>query len=737
MSMIVTTSFMFLLTVFALILAPISALVHGQEDHLQNQEPVAKSFLVKVPLPITGSTSTAVQQRLRQLLSQTNVSRPNVILEFDTARGRSGKGSSLGSCIDLARFMMSSEMNRLRMIAFIPGRQKQKPGDQEPIQLAGHAVLVALAADEIAIDPEAQFGASGADEAAVDDFLREAYRKVVSERLKVPVPVAMAMLDRKNKLYKVATADGAKFVDAAGLKEIEDQGELEEYETLAGGDELATFTGDQLREFGFVRYRAGSLPELARRLEVPVDSIQLDRAATRPYVATRVQLPGHVDSATLQWITRAIEPKIAAGKVNMIIIEIDSVSGDVDACLQIARRLSQFEPDEVQTVAFVNNQAKGPAGLIALCCHHVLMTADASLGGAFDTEFEDDELDDLKSVAAGLADQVGRDPAALQAMLAPGLDVVRFRDKTTGEEKLMTQQQLDQREDAANWLQQGAVDMLEPIDANTAYNFGLARQIVADHDELQSFYQLENEPELLKPTNIDRWLYDIGMFLASPFVAPWLLFAAMFLLFNEVSQPGLGVPGFLGTVCLILYFWSQHLDGNANWLEILLFVAGMVFVAIELFVLPGFGIFGIGGLVMIVVSIVLASQTFVFPTTTEQVRQLPRSMFALCGALGGTAFAMFALRAILPNTPFFKRIMLSPPHREDTGLDDQFDPESMVNWGYLKGKSGLAVTNLMPAGKARIGGQLLDVISEGRLIEKGKKISVVEVSGNRIVVVEN
>ena len=433
MNMRVTTSFVLLLAIFSLIFVPLGSYAHSQDPETQDEkEQAPKSFLVKVPLPITGSTSTAVQQRLRQLLSQTNVSRPNVILEFDTSRGRSGKGSSLGSCIDLARFMMSSEMNRLRLIAFIPGRQKQKPGEQEPIQLAGHAVLVALAADDVAIDPQAQFGAAGADEAAADDFLRETYRKVVSARLKVPVPVAMAMLDRESKLYKVATNDGAKFVDATGLKEIEDQGELEEYETLAQGDELATFTGEQLREFGFVRYQAQSLEELARRLEVPLDSIQRDRVATRPYVATRVQLPGHIDSSTLQWISRAIEPRVAAGKANLIIIEMDSASGDVDACLQTARRLSQFDPDEVQTVAFINKRAKGPAGLMALCCNHVVMTDDASLGGSFDTEFDDDELDDLLSVAAGLAERMGRDPAAMQAMLAPGLDVVRFRDKTTG-----------------------------------------------------------------------------------------------------------------------------------------------------------------------------------------------------------------------------------------------------------------------------------------------------------------
>ena len=717
------------------LLCLLPATLLGQESE-ESAEPtqIPKTFLVRVPLPLNGNAATSVQQRLRQLLSEANVVRPTVVLEFDTSRGRTGKGSTLGSCIDLARFLMSAEMNRLRLIAFIPGRQQNRD-DKPLVQLSGHAVLVALAADEIAIDPDAQFGAAGADESVVDSFLKETYRKVVSERLKVPVPVAMAMLDKDSKLYRVATSEGSKFVDAEGLREIEGKGELLSYETLSVDKNELTLSGAQLSEFGFVRYRAKSLAELARRLEIPLDSIQQDRASARSYVATRVELPGYVDSSTLQWITRSIEPKIAGGKTNMIIIEFDSANGDLDTCIQMARRIAQFDPNEVQTVGYINKQAKGPAGLLALCCNHLVMAADAELGGAYELEVDEAELEDLKLTAAGLAEQVGRDPASLQAMIAPNLDIVRFRDKTTGEEKLMTRSQREARDDAENWLPQGEVDMFDPLDANTAYNFGIARQVVSDFQELQSYYQLESEPELLKPTTIDRWLYEAGLFLASPFVAPWLLFAAMFLLFNEVSQPGLGVPGFLGTLCLILYFWSQHLDGNASWLEILLFVAGMVFVAIELFVLPGFGIFGIGGLVMIVVSIVLASQTFVFPTTTEQVRELPRSLFALCGALGGTAFAMVALRTILPNTPMFKRMMLEPPVREETGLDNEIDPEAMVNWGYLKGKTGEAVTNLVPAGKARIGGQLLDVISEGRLIEKGQRVLVIEVAGNRIVVV--
>ncbi|MEM9413491.1 MAG: NfeD family protein, partial [Planctomycetota bacterium] len=184
----------------------------------------------------------------------------------------------------------------------------------------------------------------------------------------------------------------------------------------------------------------------------------------------------------------------------------------------------------------------------------------------------------------------------------------------------------------------------------------------------------------------------------------------------------------------LLYFWSQHLDGNANWLEILLFGVGVVFLLIELFVVPGFGIFGIGGMLMVVVSIVLASQTFVIPSNTEEFNQLPRSLFAVTGAMGGMVAAMIVFRNLLPNTPYFKRLMLDPPAVSRDSFPDGKDPEAVVNWGHLVGRQGISITLLAPSGKARIDGQLIDVISDGRLIEKNQAVVVSEVSGNRVQV---
>jgi membrane-bound ClpP family serine protease len=428
-----------------------------------------------------------------------------------------------------------------------------------------------------------------------------------------------------------------------------------------------------------------------------------------------------------------LEPRLNSQN-NLIIFEFNSLSGDIDSCLRLARRLTACDPDQVRTVAFINQVAAGPAAMLALSCQQVILQKDAKLGGPFEPPIDGEKLADLQLAVAGIAESLEKDAAALQAMLEPGLDVVRYRSRTTGQERLFTMEELFARPDADQWVSLGPQDFSTAIDANQAQQLEVARQIVSGWDELKSYFQLENDPESLKPTDLDRWLQQAALFLSSPFVAPWLLFLAMFFLFQELSQPGLGLPGFVGTVCLILYFWSQHLGGNATWLEIMLFVAGVAFLLIELLLLPGFGIFGFGGLGMIVASIVLASQSFIFPRTSEEMAQLPRTLFALAGTAGGIIVALVALRSVLPKMPYFKRMMLEPPTRSEEDVMQGRDPEAMVNWNHLLGQRGTAITNLIPAGKAKIDGQLIDVISDGRLIEKGQSIEVVQVAGNKVVV---
>ncbi len=320
------------------------------------------------------------------------------------------------------------------------------------------------------------------------------------------------------------------------------------------------------------------------------------------------------------------------------------------------------------------------------------------------------------------------------AMLNPKLTISQFRHRESGQIRLLSNDELESLKDIEMWAPLGPISVASGVDAETAERLYLARTIAEDMGQIQTFYQLEQAPSSLVPSATDRWVERMAAFLASPFVAPWLLFAAMFFFSTEMSAPGLGLPGFLATVCFVLFFWSQALGGNADWLEVVLFVVGVIFIGMELFVLPGFGVFGIGGLLMVIVSVVLASQSFLIPRTSEELAQIPYSLMPVLGAGFGVIAGAFALRKILPNSPFLRRMMLEPRRFVDTGLEGQRDPEAMVDWSYLADQTGETVTKLYPSGKARIGGKVYDVISNGQMVDKGERIVVIEAVGNRIVV---
>jgi membrane-bound serine protease (ClpP class) len=155
-------------------------------------------------------------------------------------------------------------------------------------------------------------------------------------------------------------------------------------------------------------------------------------------------------------------------------------------------------------------------------------------------------------------------------------------------------------------------------------------------------------------------------------------------------------------------------------------------VLLELFVLPGTAIFGLGGGLLIIVSLVLASQTFVVPRSESQVDELRRSITVVVAAGLGMMGLAFATRRYLPKAPIFNRLVLEPPPPEERiTLSHR---EALADYSNLVGVAGEAVTDLRPAGRALIGNQLIDVIAEGAPLDRGAKVVVVAAHAHRVLV---
>jgi membrane-bound serine protease (ClpP class) len=165
---------------------------------------------------------------------------------------------------------------------------------------------------------------------------------------------------------------------------------------------------------------------------------------------------------------------------------------------------------------------------------------------------------------------------------------------------------------------------------------------------------------------------------------------------------------------------------------VLLCLGGIFCLLLELLVLPGFGIFGLGGGAMILVSLILATQTFVLPRTESQMIELRHSLTIVAAASLIVVASSIALRRYLPSAPIFRKLLLDPPPEEE--LVDLDYRESLVDFSHLVGEQGIATTNLMPSGKADFNGQLIDVIAEGLPIDRGTPITVLKTRGNRVLV---
>lgn len=724
---------------------PVQSGDSGNEETTQNSREQAgpgkrPAVLLRVSLPVTVSSAVAIKSALQKIAeSAPMVVRPAdrlaVVLEFDTDAGKTGRGSELEACQLLARYLVSAELNRIETIAYIPGRSSDRES-----RLSGHAVLIALAANQIAMDVNASMGDAGIDETAIDNLLREVYRGIASQRLTLPVPMALAMLDKERQLFRVQTDRGALFVDGEELADLEAQGKAIETSTLVERGNLGSFTSRQLEDFRFIRHRVRSRGELAAVLNLIPNALEQSPAFEGQWRAVEVNLGSYIDDRAVQWVMRSLGSQLArSNPPNLAIINFDDNNGNLDACLKLARFLVDLEPGRVQTVAHVTGNVRGPAAMLALCCDQLIMSKEARLGGTLDEIDQEmmagESMEDLLPIVRGLARDQQKDWSLMMGMLNPELTVNRSRHNVTGQVRLLSAEELRSLDDRESWVTLGPIDLGRGITGKVAEELLVARTIANDRAELHAFYQLEQAPLALQMTAADRYVERFANFLTRPEVSMLLLFMAVFLLSGEMSSPGLGIAGFFSALFFMLFFWSHYLEGNAGWFEILLFLFGVAFILIEIFAVPGLGIFGIGGSLMIIVSLILASQNFAAFRSIEDLNKLPSALMPVVGGMAGFITALFVLRKVIPNSPFLKRLILDPGQdRQDLDWEHNRDREAIVDWSYLQGLSGEAMTRLAPAGKARIDGKVYDVITDGRMIDKGQPIEVIEAIGNRVVV---
>ncbi|NQT36625.1 MAG: hypothetical protein HQ581_04000 [Planctomycetes bacterium] len=687
------------------------------KDEPRRENPIAR--LIRVPLPIDGSTFPRVRGAVRRVIlaARKEGQWPVFIFRFEVAEESSfGAGSPFGGYLDLADFISSEELNEATTVAFVPQSIK------------GHAVLAVLACEQIVMAPGTEIGEAGIDEKVIGPQVRVAYREIAARRRTVPPEVALALLDPAIGLVRVETELSTQFVHPEDVEALRETHSKCETEVLIEPGKPGRLTAEQARKHEFV-YLGTSRRDVARALDLPAESIE--EVLGGQWNAIQVNLKGPIDATKTDRIQRLIKNETQLNDVNFVCLWIDSAGGSPTDSMTLANYLAvDVDSSSVRTVAYIPRQARSDAALIAMACDRVIMHPEAVLGGSGEQVLSQENIDDAVSTIRGnIAPRKSRSWSLMAAMFQPDLKVYKCTQMNRVE--YFCDEEIQEQAEPDRWTKGELVSLDgKPFQAigERAAEYRLASATVEDFAAFKQESDLKEDPRLVEPGWAD-FLVDA---LANPGVAIPLLMIGLFAMYAELQMPGIGIGGFIAAVCFLLFFWSRYLGGTAGWLEATLFAAGMVCLAIEVFVIPGFGIFGLGGAGLVLVSVVLASQTFIVPHNDYQFGQFQRSLLILAGAGVGVFVAIVMLHRWLPHTPVLGRVMLDPPSGEDR--DRIAHNEALVHFGDKIGALGTTTTPLIPAGKARFDDELLDVIADGEIIPRATPVEIVEVHGNRIVV---
>lgn len=671
---------------------------------------MASGWVVDVPLPIQGSDDLRIREQVESALAELpqplTGDRATLVLRFELGSDNSaGSRSQFERCLALARFLTQRDVSRLRTVALLRG----------PVQ--GHAVLPVLACEDIFTELTATLGPA----VSVGDFAEpavvEAYLDIASRRRNAPAPLARALVDPQQHLLSVETLDKRSVIPQSELAELQRTDTVVSIDTLSLPGSALELTAGQLRELQVATRTIEDSTQLASQLGLS----SLERP--RGKAATRViywQLHGVLRAAELNARRRDLANLASGNDSVQIFIDIDSPGGAPAAATRLSNALSQT-PAHIRTLAYVQ-QARGDAWLLACCCERFVASADAILGGAGASTLSAREATALGAVAAQVAARRGRLASFAAGLVDNSLTIHLYQHSVNGLQQPRSAAEHAQLTNRAQWSKADTLELREGVAAAAAHRWGQVNRLAPSlADVLQPYALTVDSLEQPQPNWITSQVERIG---GLPWLPQLLVTIGCFALLAEFSAPGVGVPGFLGAVCFLLFFWIQFLNGTADYLEAAMFVAGLLCLALELLVLPGFGAFGIGGIALLLSSLVLASQTFVLPTNSYQWQQAPQGLGSLAAALLGIFGGAFAVSKLLPSTPGLRGLILKPPASNLT----------TGRWDYLQGKLGVTQTPLRPGGKAAFGDEVVDVLSAGEPIDAGQTVVVHQVRGTRVIV---
>lgn len=413
------------------------------------------------------------------------------------------------------------------------------------------------------------------------------------------------------------------------------------------------------------------------------------------YVA---RIDGEIDLGMAPYLKRVIS-EAEKNSASAIIFHINTFGGRVDAATQIKDAILN---SKVKTIAFIDKRAISAGALIALSCEKIVMVPGSSMGATTvvdqtGTKQSEKYQSYMRSEMRSTAEKNGRRMDIAEGMVDERIVVTDLADDST---KLIT------------------------LTSEEALKYGMADMVLGSFEEVVKEFSLNGMQIVEEKSNFAEGLVR---FVNNPFVSSILIMIGMVGLFTEIKTGGWGWPGTVAVIALLLFFGSGYILELASAFEIVIFIVGVVLLLLEIFVIPGFGIVGVLGIILMISGLFLG---LVGDFSITDSNDISNAIIQLASSFVMAGVLLFILSKFLPKTAMWNNLILHADISSTSGYTSNIDLSSLI------GSVGVAMTDLRPAGTAIINNKRIDVVTDGEYIKNGTSIVVNFIHGSRVVVEE-
>ena len=425
---------------------------------------------------------------------------------------------------------------------------------------------------------------------------------------------------------------------------------------------------------------------------------------SRPLVY-KIDIKKEISNTTRLYLSNGLAEANTLG-ADAVLIHMNTYGGQVDAADSM-RTAILYSP--IPVYVFIDNNAASAGALISIACKKIYMRKGANIGAATV----------VNQTGAAMPDKY---QSYMRSMMrstaeAHGQDTIIQKNDTLYKWKrdpMIAEAMVDERVAIPNLIDTGKV---LTFTAQEAQKWGYCDGLAESPDEVITQYLGYKDYEMKSYT--PSWQDDLKGFLMNPIFQSILIIIIIGGIYFEMQTPGLGFPSAAALLAAILYFAPLYIDGlAANW-EILL-------LAVEIFVIPGFGVAGISGIILVIGGLVMGllnNDNFDFEgVSSQEIGEA--TLTVLVGLVAGFGL-MIWLSNKIGHRGMFRKVALN------TDLKDAISSPDLSS---LVGKEGIAATVLRPSGKVSIDGEYYDGVSESGFIEKGRKVKVIRFENAQVYV---